>query len=206
MPVKNDRQYRSATFQVRAAATEGEDKKYIVEGYATTWERYPLYDWGEETIYEQFSKEDFAGTKMDDVIFQYNHEGRVFARMSNDTLKLSFDDHGLKVEADLSSTESSRQMYEDIASGLVTKMSWGFLPNGNPDFDEKTSTLTWKCGIKKIYDVSAVSIPANDTTEISARSLCDGVIEKVLEERKNAERLEKERKRMIAILELEGIE
>ena len=205
MPVKNDRQYRSATFQVRAAA-EGESKKYVVEGYATTWERYPLYDWGEETIYEKFDREDFAGVKMDDVIFQYNHEGRVFARISNDTLKLSFDDHGLKVVADLSSTEASREMYEDIASGLVTKMSWGFMPNGSPDFDEETSTLTWKCGIKKIYDVSAVSIPANDTTEISARSLCDGVIEKALEERKNAERLETERKRMIAILELEGIE
>lgn len=205
MPVKNDRQYRSATFQVRAAA-EGESKKYIVEGYATTWERYPLYDWGDETIYEKFDREDFAGVNMDDVIFQYNHEGRVFARMSNDTLKISFDEHGMKVVADLSSSESSRSMYEDIASGLVTKMSWGFVANGFPEFDEETSTLTWKCGIKKIYDVSAVSIPANDTTEISARSLCDGVIEKVLEERKNAERLEKERKRMIAILKLEGIE
>lgn len=205
MPVKSDRQYRSATFQVRTA-DEGESKKYIVEGYATTWERYPLYDWGEETIYEQFSKEDFAGTKMDDVIFQYNHEGRVFARMSNDTLKLSFDEHGLKVVADLSSTESSRQMYEDIASGLVTKMSWGFMPNGSPDFDEKTSTLTWKCGIKKIYDVSAVSIPANDTTEISARSLCDGVIATALEERKKAERKVKAAKSMVALLKLEGIE
>lgn len=205
MPVKNDRQYRNATFQVRAAA-EGESKKYIVEGYATTWERYPLYDWGDETIYEKFDREDFAGVKMDDVIFQYNHEGRVFARMSNDTLKISFDEHGMKVVADLSSTETSRQMYEDIASGLVTKMSWGFMPNGSPDFDEETSTITWKCGIKKIYDVSAVSIPANDTTEISARSLCDGVIEKAHEERMKAEAREFERKRLIALLELEGIE
>lgn len=205
MPVKNDRQYRNATFQVRRLQ-DGEEKSYKVEGYATTWERYPLYEWGDETIYEQFSREDFAGVDMTDVIFQYNHGGMVYARMSNDTLKLSFDDHGLKVEADLSSTAESKSIYDAISSGLVTKMSWGFMPNGNPDFDEKTSTLTWKCGIKKIYDVSAVSIPANDTTEISARSLCDGVIEKVLEERKNAERLEKERKRMIAILELEGIE
>lgn len=204
MPIKNDRQYRNATFQVRAAA-EGEPKSFVVEGYATTWERYPLYDFGDEVIYEQFSREDFAGTKMDDVIFQYNHEGRVFARMSNDTLKLSFDDNGLKVVADLSSTESSRQMYEDVKAGLVTKMSWGFMPNGAPEFDEETSTLTWKCGIKKIYDVSAVSIPANDTTEISARSLCDGVIEKAHEERVKAENREKERKRMIALLRLEGI-
>jgi HK97 family phage prohead protease len=125
--------------------------------------------------------------------------------MSNDTLKLSFDDWGLKVVADLSSTEASRSMYEDIKAGLVTKMSWGFIPNGSPEFDEETSTLTWKCGIKKIYDVSAVSIPANDTTEISARSLCDGVIEKAHEERMKAEARELERKRLIALLELEEI-
>ena len=208
MPLKNDRQYRQATFQVRELQ-EGEEKKYIVEGYATTWERYPLYDFGDEVIYEQFSREDFAGTKMDDVIFQYNHDGKVFARMSNDTLKLSFDDRGLKVIADLSLTEASRAMYEEIASGLVTKMSWGFLPAGSPEYDEKTSTITWKCGIKKIYDVSAVSIPANDTTEISARSLCDGVIEKALEERKKAEDLANRRKRELALLtllELEEIE
>ena len=199
MPLKNDRQYRSAEFRAK------EDESYIVEGYATTWERYPLYDYADRTIYEQFSKEDFAGTKMDDVIFQYNHEGKVFARMSNDTLKLSFDDYGLKVVADLSKTESSREMYEEIKAGLVTKMSWGFLPNGLPEFDEETSTITWKSGIRKIYDVSAVSIPANDTTEISARSACDGVIERTLEEFKKAQELEDERLRMIAILTMEGV-
>ena len=199
MPIKNDRQYRSAEFRAK------ENESYIVEGYATTWERYPLYDYGDRTIYEQFSKEDFAGAKMDDVIFQYNHEGKVFARMSNDTLKLSFDDYGLKVVADLSKTESSRAMYEEIAAGLVTKMSWGFLPNGLPEFDEESSSITWKTGIKKIYDVSAVSIPANDTTEISARSACDGVIERTLEEFKKAQELEEERLRMIAILTMEGV-
>lgn len=199
MPIKNDRQYRSAEFRAK------ENESYIVEGYATTWEKYKLYDRDEETIYEQFSKEDFAGTDMGDVIFQYNHEGKVYARMSNDTLKLSFDDYGLKVVADLSKTESSRAMYEEIAAGLVTKMSWGFLPNGLPEYDADTRTITWHSGIKKIYDVSAVSIPANDTTEISARSACDGVISRTLAECKKAQDLEAERQRMIALLELEGV-
>ena len=199
MPLKAERQYRNAEFRAR------EDESYIVEGYATTWERYPLYEFEDRTVYEQFSKEDFAGTKMDDVIFQYNHEGKVFARMSNGTLKLSFDDHGLKVVADLGLTEESRKMYEEIKVGLVTKMSWGFLPAGAPEYDEETSTITWKNGIKKIYDVSAVSIPANDTTEISARSACDGVIANTLAECKRAKEIEDARKRMIAILEMEGV-
>ena len=199
MPLKAERQYRNAEFRAR------EDESYIVEGYATTWERYPLYEFEDRTVYEQFSKEDFAGTKMDDVIFQYNHEGKVYARMSNDTLKLSFDDHGLKVVADLGLTEESRKMYEEIKVGLVTKMSWGFLPAGLPEYDEETSTITWKAGIKKVYDVSAVSVPANDTTSISARSLCDGVIAQTLAECKRAKEIEDKRLRMIAILDLEGV-
>ena len=43
--------------------------------------------------------------------------------------------------------------------------------------------------IGKLYDVSAVSIPANDATEISARSLADGEIARL-----KAERLEREKK------------
>lgn len=198
MPNKDERQYRSANLELK-------EDSYIVEGYATTWERYKLYDRGDETIYEQFSKEDFAGTKMDDVILQYDHNGPVYARMSNDTLALSFDDHGLKVRADLSKTEKARSMYEDIKTGMVTKMSWGFLPNDLPEYDAETKTITWHKGIRKIYDVSAVSIPANDTTEISARSACDGVISRTLEECKKAQNLEAERQRMIALLELEGV-
>ena len=33
--------------------------------------------------------------------------------------------------------------------------------------------------VKKLYDVSAVSLPANDATEISARSFGEGVIAEV---------------------------
>ena len=43
--------------------------------------------------------------------------------------------------------------------------------------------------ITKLYDVSAVSIPANDATSISARRFADGVIERI-----KAERLERANK------------
>ena len=63
---------------------------------------------------------------MSDVIMQFDHQGRVFARKSNDTLQLEVDDHGLKVTADLGGTEIGRQLYEEIKGGYVTKMSFGF--------------------------------------------------------------------------------
>ena len=201
MPVKEDRQYRNAQMQVRM---DEEKKSYIVEGYATTWERYKLYDRGEESVYEQFSKEDFAGTDMGDVIMQYDHNGPVYARMSNDSLHLSFDEYGLKVVADLGRTEKGKSLYEDIATGMVTKMSWGFIPNELPEYDPETRTITWHKGIRKIYDVSAVSIPANDTTEISARNACEGVIESKIAECIRLKELETKRQELLAKLEREG--
>ena len=66
-------------------------------------------------------------------------------------------------------------MYEEIATGLVTRMSWGFTV-AEDSYDRTTHTRTI-LKIRKVYDVSAVSIPANPDTVISARSWLDGVIE-----------------------------
>ena len=118
---------------------------------------------------------------MSDVIFQFDHEGMVYARMSNDTLRLSNDEHGLKVDVDLSKTADARNMFENISSGMVKEMSWAFTVDGQSyDKDTHTRKITH---IKKIYDVSAVSIPANPNTEImAARSFIDGEIEKEIKE------------------------
>jgi HK97 family phage prohead protease len=124
---------------------------------------------------------------MDDVIFLYNHEGMVFARQSNGTLQLSINDRGLYIRADLSSTEASRQMYESIKAGLVTQMSWAFTIE-EESYNEKTHTRS-VLKVNKVYDVSAVSIPANPNTDISARSYWDGVIEE--ERRRERDRAEK---------------
>lgn len=180
MPYKpKERQYRTLASLITKSDTDMTQKSYIVEGYATTFTPYELYrDESGNVVYEHFTPEAFNGVDLSDVIMQYDHNGRVFARTSNNTLKLDVDDIGLKITADLGSTESSRALYEEIAAGLITKMSWGFSYDTTPpDWDEKTNTITWGAGtVRKIYDVSAVSIPANNDTEISARALTDGLI------------------------------
>lgn len=65
-------------------------------------------------------------------------------------------------------------------------MSWAFTVS-DEQYDKKTRTRTIT-GVKRIYDVSAVSIPANPNTDISARSFFDGVIE---EERRSEREREK---------------
>lgn len=147
------------------------DTDYYVEGYATTFEQpYLLFEFGGQKYYERISKDALVGADMSDVIFQYNHEGKVLSRQSNQTLGLEVDTHGLFVCADLSKSRAAQELYDEIKSGLVTKMSWGFTCEDSFDKD----TLTWTIRkINRVYDVSAVSIPANADTEIAARSRLD---------------------------------
>ena len=188
MPKSQQRQYRAFSPLGITAEQKRLDSNFYTEGYATTWQRYVLYEDLEGPVYEQFTKDAFIGTDMADVIMQYDHQGRVFARISNKTLIVEPDDNGLFVAADLSKSENAKGLYEEISNGLITKMSWGFAP-GEYYFDKASRTII-HTKVKKIYDVSAVSIPANDTTDIHARSFVDGEINKMmqeLQERKNAE-------------------
>lgn len=208
MPAKANRQYRVLTPLMTVRSKDDEDNNYIVKGYATTFEPYEYYeDYQGNMVYEHFTREAFDDADFSDVIMQYDHRGRVFARQSNGTLKLTVDDHGLFIEADLSKTELSRQLYEDIAAGMITKMSWGFLSRKEPDYDKETHTITWGAGtVGKVYDVSAVSIPANDDTEINARSFCDGVIAKTVEEFEKRAKIDNdERTRIRLKLKMEGL-
>ena len=202
------RQYR-AIVEVRAIPEELTDKK-IVEGYATTFnEPYELWRDGPDYVFmEQVDARAFDDTDMSDVIMQYDHEGRVFARTGNGTLELDVDNHGLHIRADLGGTEIGRQLYEEIRGGYTDKMSFGFTVDEDERLiqeDRESGTVTVLRTIKsigKLYDVSAVSLPANNATEISARSWCDGVIQQLTEERRKAEERERKIKKIKILSEV----
>lgn len=206
--ISQGRQYRNIK-EIRVAETnESEEKSYKVRGYATTYnEPYTLYEDEDIEIREQVAPNAFDEADLSDVIMQYNHEGRVFARTRNKTLSLESDEHGLLINADLGGTEIGRQLYEEIDGGYTDRMSFGFTVKGDEveetrEKGKRTVYLRTITKVGKLFDVSAVSIPANDTTEISARSFVDGLIDK-----EKAERLieaENERKaKAKAKLELE---
>lgn len=184
------------------------EESYRVEGYATTFEQpYLLYSFEDSkgnnhNVYEQVDRSAFSNTDMSDVIMQYDHHGRVFARLSNGTLQLEADEHGLKVRADLGGTEIGRQLYEEIKGGYTNKMSFGFTVADDDTVQDGADYLRTIRSIGRLFDVSAVSIPANDLTEISARSHCDGVIAEIEAERLRAEeearRKQEERESLLA--------
>ena len=212
MAVKSEREYRDMTMEIRTAENEEaeQEERKIVKGYASTFnEPYTLFEDDDWRFNEVVDARAFANTDMSDVIMQYDHEGRVFARMSNNTLTVTPDEKGLLIEADLGGTELGRQLYEEIRGGYTNKMSFGFTVDGEDildtkDADGKDLTVRTITSVRKLYDVSAVSLPANDATSISVRSLTDGEIERIRAERLEAEALELRRRKLLARAKLNG--
>ena len=203
---KANREYRNMTMEIREAVEGEEDQKKIVNGYASTFdEPYKLFGGEGWELWEVVDRTAFDETDMSDVIMQYDHRGRVFARTRNNTLSVEPDEKGLFISADLGGTEIGRELYEEIAGGYTDRMSFGFTVTGESEDKEQNDAGIWiytrhitKVG--KLYDVSAVSIPANDGTTISADAvtrsigdLTDGVIERI-----QAERLEEEKRALEA--------
>ena len=97
MPAKTDtREYRDILMPMEIR--KAEDGGMTVEGYATTFNQpYVLWQDRDAVVREQVDPHAFDECDMSDVIMQYDHEGRVFARITNGTLQLACDEHGLRL-------------------------------------------------------------------------------------------------------------
>lgn len=200
---KAEREYR--TMNVRTAErADDTDQRMLVEGYASTFnDPYLLYrDRDGWELWEQIDAAAFDNCDMTDVIMQYDHEGRVFARIRNNTLTVAPDEKGLFITADLSGTEIGRGLYEEIAGGYTDRMSFGFTVaedkrEETTDENGKTVVLRTVLAVGKLYDVSAVSIPANPSTDLYSARGIDGVIDAVKAERLKALELATARRRVL---------
>lgn len=200
MPIKSEREYRNLA-EILAPSED-----MTVRGYATTYNQpYLLYRDADVELWEQVDPNAFSETDLSDVIMQYDHEGRVFARTKNNTLRLRSDDRGLEIEADLSGTTIGRELFEEIKGEYTTKMSFGFTVKSDDWTKRKENgveiNLRTILSVGKLYDVSAVSLPANDNTVIkSVRNLSDGVIERLKAERLEQKRLAELQEKRNALL------
>lgn len=190
MPVVKGREYRQM-FQPLMIPQGTENKRFdtdfYVEGFATTFDKpYVMNEYGGIKYCEVIDRNALVGADLSDVIMQFDHSGMVFARnkMAKNkppSLLLEPQDGGLFIAANLSLTEEAKRLYASIDAGLICKMSWAFTVSEDA-YNKDTHTRTI-LKIKKVYDVSAVSYPANVDTDISARSYFDGVIEREQQER-----------------------
>ena len=168
MPVKKGREYR-ALQDFSLVPREGEADAYKVRGTAIVFDTPTcLFEVDGVKYYEVIDRHALDGCDMSDVIFNYNHGGKVVARLRNKTLVLTITERGLDMEADLSGTAAGRDLYEEIDGGYIDKMSFSFVVRA-AEYDAATHTRRIT-KIRKLYDVSAVDIPAYEETSLSARS------------------------------------
>lgn len=167
----------------------------IVEGRAIVYDTPTLiWEWDGIKYYEIIARGALDGADLRDVPFKYNHSDSVMvmARTRNGTLKLETDENGLLVRAELADTTTGRDLYALIKRGDIDKMSFAFtVAEESYDRDTRTRKIL---RFKKIWDVSAVDIPAYADTHISARDYFKSQAEA---ERHAAEAAEVLRKKLI---------
>ena len=193
------RDFHLTTIECRKTE-EGKDE-LVVEGVACQFDTETvLYKGKYYECREKIAVGAFDNCDMSDVIFNYNHCGRVYARTRNKSLELSVKEDGLHMRAILMPEDNGHaELYRDIQSGLIDKMSFAFhVKESTYEYveraDEPTIEIRTVTEIDKLYDVSAVDIPAYDTTSISARGAFDAE-----RERREAESLKLKQEKEEAI-------
>lgn len=184
-----DREYRSMTLTL---PTKTEDNQYMVEGYAATFDPYVLLTIDGVDYSERIEPTAFDGADLSDVVLRVDHEGSVYARSSANTVEVWTDEHGLATRANLGKTQKARELYADIEAGNYPQMSFAFVVAEDGDYFDRATHTRVITRIRKVFDVSPVSFPANPNTELSVltRDYFNGVIEM-----EKAERLEREKRK-----------
>ena len=166
--MKNDKEMRNVEFR----ATE-EEGKMILEGHPVIFNQETLIGDPEWGWYEVIDKKALDDADLSDVPLKYNHGDAkgILARTRNGSLKLTIDNKGLKMRAELIDTTDNVDIYKCVKSGLLDKMSFAF--NVIEDNVEQKAGETPRRTITKIgrlFDVAVVDLPAYDQTSIYARS------------------------------------
>ena len=161
-------------FNFNIETREDDDNKGVLEGRAIVYDK--KYDAGyfEETI----ARGALKNTNLKDVRFLVNHDTSMIplarSRNNNDnsTMQLIVDDEGLRVriKLDIENNSDAKNLYSAIKRGDITGMSFMFIVRGEEWKDENTDypkrTIT---DIEQVFEVSAVTFPAYEETEINAR-------------------------------------
>lgn len=162
---------RAYNFEIRASK---EEERGIIEGRAIVYDTPADLGWFEERIKSGALK----NTNLKDVRFLVNHNtdmiplARSRNNNENSTMQLTVDDKGLtiRVKLDIENNSDARNLYSAIERGDITGMSFMFSIRGEEWADEDTDypkrTIT---DIEAVYEVSAVTFPAYEETEINAR-------------------------------------
>lgn len=151
--------------ELRAAEVSGN----TLAGHAAVFGQLAQIRGGWEAIAPTAFDRVLAGE--DDVIALRDHDpSQLLGRRSAGTLRLETDGGGLAFEVDLPDTTYAKDVRELVARGDLRGASFGFLPGqdelGTAPDGKQLRTHT---SIRKLIDVSVVSVPAYDGTDVALR-------------------------------------
>lgn len=140
--------------------------------------------WGYFLVFNQETelwpnfREKIAPTALDDVMNDdvrvlVNHDSNlIVARTKAKTARISKDEHGGMIEWDFPDTTAGRDLKENMRSGNIDGMSFGFTVKEDQLDRDKVSGITTRTIIKleKLYDASPVVFPAYEQTITELRT------------------------------------
>lgn len=160
-----DKEIRSGKFEIRA----DDDGMIKVSGYAAVFDQATEIGGQFNERIERGAFTDAIGR--DDVVFLVNHVGLPLARTRSGTLTLREDDHGLHMSTELDPSDPDvRSLIPKMKRGDLDKMSFAFRPT-KQEWDDSEEMPLRMIQEAELYDVSIVTTPAYDGTEIGLRSL-----------------------------------
>ena len=171
--MKKELERRAYTLEVRAAEDNGQ---YMLSGRPIVYDALTDLGFFDEII----DKGALDNTDLKDVRFLVNHNtdmiplARSRRNNENSTMHLTADDEGLSldwVKLDVENNADARALYSAVKRGDISSMSFMFSVDGeaweNLDSEHPTRHIT---SIGTVVEVSAVTFPAYEQTEINTRN------------------------------------
>jgi HK97 family phage prohead protease len=154
---------RSINFELRA-----KPESRTIFGTATVFNS--SYDMG--WYDEEMSSDSLNEADMKDVVALFNHDmNMVLARTSSGTLKLNVTGNAMEYEFEAPNTSLGNDLLEMVKRGDVYQSSFAFTVE-KESWQEREGSKPKRIirSIKKVYDVSPVTYPANPDTMVAKRS------------------------------------
>lgn len=195
--------YRSAynpKYIMRAMDTSSEDsKEQKVSGLALRFnEPTVLFSVGGIDYLEVIDPRALDNCDMSDVVLTRNHNNdRLLARTKNGTLQLSVTSEGLEFTAELADTQLGEDTFKLIKRGDIDGCSFGgYVEEESYNVETHTRTIL---KMSSLFDISAVTFPAYESTNVEPAVRAAFGIEAAEEEVKKLELAEAKRKLLLKI-------
>lgn len=152
---------------------DGSDDENVIEGYAAVFDK-PSQDFGGWE--ERIAKGAFAQVLNDDALALFNHDINLVLGRNKVNVALSEDERGLKYVITLPNTTFAKDLRTLIHDKIIRESSFAFSVAEQEwyhakDQNEKSVRTIKK--VRRLYDVSPVSIPAYKDTTVASRSFTE---------------------------------